>query len=184
MKSTIKTNTALCGLQSAFLALAAGNSTSTRLLALIGLCAFSVTSARADTIYDYLFSPNASYTFDTGTFPISGGFSYNVTTDAPVNINVSVLNVGTFTANAGSSRATLWATDESGDLMAFRFAGRPYDGNPGDLSSSTLYYGGNTPGHFSTAATGALSVVPEPTSALLLLGSGAMLLLRRRRAAV
>ena len=28
------------------------------------------------------------------------------------------------------------------------------------------------------------SVVPEPTSALLLLGSGAMLLLRRRRAAV
>jgi hypothetical protein len=28
------------------------------------------------------------------------------------------------------------------------------------------------------------SVVPEPTSALLLLGSGAMLLLRRRRTAV
>jgi hypothetical protein len=29
-----------------------------------------------------------------------------------------------------------------------------------------------------------LTIVPEPTSALLLLGSGAMLLLRRRRTAV
>jgi hypothetical protein len=146
---------------------------------------------------DFIF--NAGFYNDTDGSPGSGTnrFVFSASTNSqpgsafaknPANSPIAIDTTGWYTFehhfydNAGSLAVDMSIYDSSDVLV------NDWTVNTTDLVASV---GGNRYGWFDynqlpvlAFDNASLTIVPEPTSALLLLGSGAMLLLRRRRPAV
>ena len=195
MKSThktTKTNTALCGLLSGLLLLAAGTAQTHAGLLVPAAPGAQLYVANISSNTIVKFTPGGvGSVFATTILPDSYGLAF----DSAGNLYVSspVYNSGNggiekfTTAGVGSSFASL----QFPGSLAFDSAGNLYVANYGNNTIQQFSSTGTDLGVFADSSDGlngplglAFGPVPEPTSAALLLGSGAMLLLRRRRTAV
>lgn len=123
----------------------------------------------------------------------SGTISQTINFDAPGLFQLSYLEAGrngqgdlnySVTIQAGANPAVLFVNDFTTSNQVFTPTSYGFTiPTPGDYLLSFHAVSARTGNPDATAYFDNVSIVPEPTSALLLLGSGAMLLLRRRRAA-
>lgn len=167
------------------------------------LAAVAATSARADTIVQYVFSPDASIILSgdsDGSFTnnvaemLSGGFSWDTTTDSLASVDVTVSGsflTATFTAPGGSDSHG-WFVSSSAGSVEVQFQNDLGLGAADPLED--LNYHGSYPMLCSTSGGGCGTIVsltgsagpgevPEPAAMSVLgVGLAGLGMIRRRRA--
>jgi hypothetical protein len=162
------------------------------------ILALAASPAKADTIVQYYFSPDASITDGTGAVEsLSGGFLWDTTTDSLVSINTTVTGSDltyTFTAppDPTANLGAAWEIDDPTNdniSLVVAFANDLGLGQSDQLALvSPLGYGASAVYYPSPTCCQTLVVtgsadVPEPaTMAIISVGVGGLGLVRRRQA--
>jgi hypothetical protein len=152
-------------------------------------CSVAPRTAQASNVsYNYVFTSDASITFDdlTGPLSITGGFTWNTPGETITNIDVA-LGGHPFTTDAGSDASQLRLTEGGGATLFLFFLPNLDSGGPSSLTllgCCGSFFQNDDGIEFASAIEGGVDVASTPLPAglpLFATGLGAMGLFGWRR---